>query len=610
MEVHCGNQHTKAASKTEMLIVARPAQLYGDPKSFDDTNLSDIELGRGRFIPAPAGGVDAAAAALVEGLNRNESYVTTSSCAGSGKSGGRWLFSSHDGIKRLDVERAHLEASSSVVPERVSLKFEPPIAHVRCASLAAADRLIGVAIQCGFRESGAVSLRSPAGPMVAIRTTGAALDAPLGVWPGEWRGAEYVAAACVEAERRLGRERRKLDALTDAVAALREEAPVDDIDMCDVAIVATASARRVKVALGAEFRKEFSIAKVDEGVVAVPATEKGIEALRRDGPPVERFDRMALPRRRKEAKKTYSSAADALQAWAASLVPDNNTKWAKLGHDAVLVPAEFCAGLDEQADLWARVATATRARRLFRDSEVVPDGARSSRRRLLHPPGGDPWVTVREGGISYSFDATATMFCFGNNSERLRHAAFDCREDVVADLYAGIGYFAIPMMRAGAKFLHACEWAPATAVALRRNLAQNGVSDRCAVYEMDNALAAVSIGPVATRVSLGLTPTSRAGWPVACAVLHPRGGVLHVHENHKVVFHNDDASSNSARRYRDAFDQWGARVAREFQQLLCADRTDAPRWSCSCLAVSRVKSYAPHVFHLVADLRCTPSAAD
>lgn len=59
---------------------------------------------------APAGGPDRAALPLINALNRRQSYVTTSTCAGrcviyavpsacSGKREGRWLFSSHDGIE-------------------------------------------------------------------------------------------------------------------------------------------------------------------------------------------------------------------------------------------------------------------------------------------------------------------------------------------------------------------------------------------------------------------------------------------------------------------------------------------------------------------------------
>ena len=51
MEVHTGDRRAGTTSKSEMLFVPRPSHLYDDPASFDGTDLSDFELGDGRFIP-------------------------------------------------------------------------------------------------------------------------------------------------------------------------------------------------------------------------------------------------------------------------------------------------------------------------------------------------------------------------------------------------------------------------------------------------------------------------------------------------------------------------------------------------------------------------------
>ena len=70
------------------------------------------------------------------------------------------------------------------------------------------------------------------------------------------------------------------------------------------------------------------------------------------------------------------------------------------------------------------------------------------------------------------------------------------------------------------------------------------------VHRGDNRKTApVALAGVADRVNLGLLPSSEPGWPVAAAVLKPRGGMLHVHGN---VFTGDwvagrDARSNKAR---------------------------------------------------------------
>lgn len=56
------------------------------------------------------------------------------------------------------------------------------------------------------------------------------------------------------------------------------------------------------------------------------------------------------------------------------------------------------------------------------------------------------WVDHRENGILYSFDATKCMFSWGNLSEKLRMGALDCKEEVIVDLFAGIGYFTLPFL--------------------------------------------------------------------------------------------------------------------------------------------------------------------
>lgn len=60
--------------------------------------------------------------------------------------------------------------------------------------------------------------------------------------------------------------------------------------------------------------------------------------------------------------------------------------------------------------------------------------------------GDSGWVDHRENGIIYSFDATKCMFSWGNLSEKRRIAQLDCRNEVIVDLFAGIGYFVLPFL--------------------------------------------------------------------------------------------------------------------------------------------------------------------
>merc|ERR1712179_246608 len=96
--------------------------------------------------------------------------------------------------------------------------------------------------------------------------------------------------------------------------------------------------------------------------------------------------------------------------------------------------------------------------------------------------------------------------------------------------FAGIGYFTLPyLLHARADHLYACEWNPASVIALKYNLEKHGLSEKCTVLEGDNRL--VCPDDVADRVNLGLIPQSDISWRTACKTLKPAGGVLHIHGN-------------------------------------------------------------------------------
>jgi tRNA wybutosine-synthesizing protein 3 len=100
-------------------------------------------------------------------------------------------------------------------------------------------------------------------------------------------------------------------------------------------------------------------------------------------------------------------------------------------------------------------------------------------------------------------------------------------------------------------------------------------------------------------VSLGLIPSSVPGWPLGVTVLKLTGGMLHVHENVK----------------DDEMDQWVAETCQVFEALFEEKKTrytaeERHRYGhyttfVRCIHLERVKSYAPHLYHVVADLACT-----
>ncbi|XP_065668604.1 tRNA wybutosine-synthesizing protein 2 homolog isoform X4 [Hydra vulgaris] len=259
-------------------------------------------------------------------------------------------------------------------------------------------------------------------------------------------------------------------------------------------------------------------------------------------------------------------------------------------------------------DFWIRVAKVFNAERIAIKSKIIGDGFRTP--NVILRLGNDSWVEHIDNGIKYAYDVRLNMFSKGNITEKLRISSFNCENEVVVDLFAGIGYFTLPyLVKARAHTVYACEWNPNAIIALKRNLEINGVNDRCIVIEGDNRKNAPR--NVADRVNLGLIPTSQMSWKAACDALKiDSGGVLHVHEN---VTCKDDTSICSCSNLCLVYLKYNGQVNNSKRISWCTHlhycmseiRKFLPSmfsWNISVSHIEYVKSYAPHVDHLVFDL--------
>ncbi|PSS24836.1 TRNA wybutosine-synthesizing protein [Actinidia chinensis var. chinensis] len=272
---------------------------------------------------------------------------------------------------------------------------------------------------------------------------------------------------------------------------------------------------------------------------------------------------------------------------AAELLEQLPTRWDRLGDIVVLPVSSFKNPVWDSIgdELWPIVSKSLGARRLARQGRVAPTGTRDSTLEIL--VGDNGWVDHCENGILYSFDSTKCMFSWGNLSEKLRMARLDCTNEVIVDLFSGIGYFVLPfLVRANAKLVYACEWNPHAVEALRHNLHANSVMERCIILEGDNRI--VTPKGVADRVCLGLLPTSEGSWITAVRALRREGGMLHVHGN--------------AKDSEEGF--WTDHVLKSISEI---SKSEGYSWDISIEHVERVKWYAPHIRHLVVDVRCKPS---
>jgi len=176
-------------------------------------------------------------------------------------------------------------------------------------------------------------------------------------------------------------------------------------------------------------------------------------------------------------------------------------------------------------------------------------------------------VRHKEYGCTFSLDPARVMYAMGNLSERHRVVNLITEKragERVGDLFAGIGYFSIPLARAGCR-VHAMEISPVAFGYLLRNIRENDLSDRVLAECGD---CRDLLEGEYDRLILGHFD---APDHLPDALAHARAGsVLHIHT------------------LRDESDRIGS-LARE------AGFTPA-------ITTRRVKSYAPHTWHIVQDV--------
>ena len=83
-------------------------------------------------------------------------------------------------------------------------------------------------------------------------------------------------------------------------------------------------------------------------------------------------------------------------------------------------------------------------------------------------------VRLKEAGITYHFNVKRVMFSQGNRQEKMRVVTFVNPGERCCDMFAGIGYFTLPLAKAGA-MVHAIELNPSAVEYLIINRRLNGL---------------------------------------------------------------------------------------------------------------------------------------
>ncbi|KAG5519418.1 hypothetical protein PMAC_002045 [Pneumocystis sp. 'macacae'] len=208
------------------------------------------------------------------------------------------------------------------------------------------------------------------------------------------------------------------------------------------------------------------------------------------------------------------------------------------------------------------------------------------------------WVTIKQNNI---YQVWSPMFSRGNIKEKARILTFKNVENtIVADLYAGIGYFAFSYLKAKAKRVFCWEINPWSIEGLYRGAylnkfifkkssdLNNSYTDPLIVFENTNTLANKQLAGKTKNIrhiNLGLLPSSEDSWPVATKILDPKmGGWIHVH-----------AAVCDKEIYN-----WTNKSKDKFTELF------ENQWEITIEHIEKIKRFSPKLLHIVVDLSCVP----
>ncbi|GAA0224366.1 class I SAM-dependent methyltransferase family protein [Haladaptatus pallidirubidus] len=187
---------------------------------------------------------------------------------------------------------------------------------------------------------------------------------------------------------------------------------------------------------------------------------------------------------------------------------------------------------------------------------------------------GDTETIHTEHGTQYALDLRKVMFAPGNQRERARMGTAIEHGERVLDMFAGIGYFTLPMARAGAR-VTAVERNPTAFQFLLENAVLNDVTQNIDAYRAD--CREIEIDEPVERVVMGYYD-AHDYLDSSLAALKP-GGIVHMHETTP----ENLLWERPVRRLREAAETHGREV--------------------EILDKRRVKSHSEGVWHVVVDAR-------
>lgn len=193
----------------------------------------------------------------------------------------------------------------------------------------------------------------------------------------------------------------------------------------------------------------------------------------------------------------------------------------------------------------------------------------------------NPEVMHKEHGVIYKFDITKVMFSKGNINERKYLSQLVKRGELIVDMFAGIGYFSLPIaINAHPIKIYSIELNPVSYQYLLENVKLNKLEDIIIPIQgncKDKVIELYESGIRADRVIMGVFPAPKDYISEALLLLKDSGTIYH----YEGVALKEEAHLLFEEFYEIA----------KIQSL-----------SCKLMNQRIVKSYGPHLFHIVNDI--------
>ncbi|MEM7813671.1 MAG: methyltransferase domain-containing protein [Candidatus Aenigmatarchaeota archaeon] len=213
--------------------------------------------------------------------------------------------------------------------------------------------------------------------------------------------------------------------------------------------------------------------------------------------------------------------------------------------------------------------------RAVAEMKKVSGELRKPKAAMLFSKSGRSLETIHtEHGIKFKLDPSKVMFSKGNLAERARLASHVKPQEVIVDMFAGIGYFSLGIAKREPKAeVIAIEKNPIAFRYLKENIRLNGIRSIRAIC---GDCRKVNVRQKADRVIMGYFPGTERYLSAAFRLLKPRG-IIHYHN----IYHDKQKRERPVAELEQAAERAGYKLVGVAQRI--------------------VKSYAPRVWHVAVD---------